>query len=76
MNSPEQEPRQRQIPLTAIIMTALLVWGGYLAIGAVRAPGHHAMLKGLVVFGCTAVYLGFWLVALAWRRAELRQTDQ
>ena len=52
-------------------MVALLVWGGYLAIGAVRAPGNHATWRGLIVFGCTIAFLGFWMAALAMRRKRL-----
>jgi hypothetical protein len=53
------------------IMVALLVWGGYLAIGAVQAGGPRPALRGLVVFGCSLFFLGFWLVALAVRQRRL-----
>jgi hypothetical protein len=64
------EPLNRQFTLTRGIMLALLVWGGYLAVGAVRAPGNHAVWRGLIVFGCTLAFLGFWMAALAVRRSR------
>jgi hypothetical protein len=61
-------PLSGKFTITQGIMVALLVWGGYLAIGAVRAPGNHATWRGLIVFGCTIAFLGFWMAALAMRR--------
>ena len=55
------------------IMVALLVWGGYLAIGAVQSGGNHRSLRGLIVFGCVLAFLGFWLAALAVRQRRLRR---
>jgi protein-S-isoprenylcysteine O-methyltransferase Ste14 len=69
MNPPEVQP-SRQPNLIHVIMVALLVWGGYLALGAIRAPGNHAMWRGLIVFGCTIAFLGLWAAALAVRRAR------
>jgi len=53
------------------IMVALLVWGGYLAIGIVQTGGNHANIRGLIVFGCVLAFLGFWLAALAVRQRRL-----
>jgi hypothetical protein len=53
------------------IMVALLVWGGYLAIGAVQAGGPRPVLRGLVVLGCSLFFLGFWLIALTLRQRRL-----
>jgi len=58
------------------IMVALLVWGGYLAIGAVRAGGPRPALRGLVVLGCSLFFLGFWLIALAVRQRRLNRQRQ
>jgi len=54
------------------IMVAVLLWGGYLALGALRAPGNHAVLRGLIIFGCTLAFLGFWLTALVVRQRRLK----
>ena len=54
--------------LSHALMAALLVWGGYLAIGAIRAPGSHALWRGLIVFACTLIFLGLWAAALATRK--------
>jgi hypothetical protein len=57
------------------IMVALLVWGGYLAIGALQSSGNHASLRGLIVFGCVLGFLGLWLAALAVRQSRLARED-
>jgi hypothetical protein len=66
MNS--QAPPQFRFTLVHAIMAALLIWGGYLAIGAIRAPGSYAVWRGLIVFGCTLMFLAVWAVALAMRK--------
>jgi protein-S-isoprenylcysteine O-methyltransferase Ste14 len=58
------------------IMVALLVWGGYLAIGAVQAGGPRPALRGLVVLGCSLFFLAFWLLALAVRQRRLNRERQ
>jgi hypothetical protein len=70
MNS-AREARPAKFTLIHGIMVAVLIWGGYLAVGAFLAPGNHAIWRGFIVFGCTLTFLGFWAVALAWRRAAL-----
>jgi hypothetical protein len=64
----------RQPTLTQAIMVGLLVWGGYLALGAIRAPGNHATWRGLIVFGCTLAFLGLWAAALAVRKRRIDQS--
>jgi hypothetical protein len=63
---PGQE-NKRPVNWTLWIMLALLAWGGYLAIGAIRAPGNHQSLRGLIIFGCTVAFLSFWWLALTFR---------
>jgi hypothetical protein len=52
------------------LFVALAAWGLYLAVGSyvykqdVRRP--------LIVFGCVAAFLGFWLVMLAARNRRKR----
>jgi protein-S-isoprenylcysteine O-methyltransferase Ste14 len=60
-----------QFAMIQAIMVGLLVWGGYLALGAVQAGGRHPALRGLIVLGCSVVFLGFWLAALWVRQRRL-----
>jgi protein-S-isoprenylcysteine O-methyltransferase Ste14 len=53
------------------IMVALLVWGGYLAIGAFKNGGNAPTIRGLIVFGCVLAFLAFWLAALAVRQRRM-----
>jgi protein-S-isoprenylcysteine O-methyltransferase Ste14 len=69
MNTP-QASATKKLGLIHAIMVAILVWGGYLTLGAIRAPGNHAAWRGLIVFGCTLAFLGLWVVALAFRRGR------
>ena len=55
------------------IMVAILVWGGYLAIGAFQDKGNHANLRGLIVFGCTLGFLALWLGALSARKRRIER---
>jgi hypothetical protein len=73
---PPGAPQARRPNLIDAIMVALLVWGGYLALGAIRAPGNHATWRGLIVFGCTIAFLGFWAAALAVRHEATRRKEQ
>ena len=59
--------------LILCIMVAVLVWGGYLAIGAFHVKANHANLRGLIVFGCTVGFLALWLGALAARRRRIER---
>ena len=75
MKPEEAAPRPRA-SIVAIIMVALLVWGGYLAIGAVRFGGSLAAWRGFIVFACTLAFLGLWWVALTFRRRRAGEDDQ
>ena len=66
-----KEPKPRPVNLTLWIMLALLGWGGYLAVGAVRAPGNLHTLRGLIIFGCTLAFLTFWWLALTFRARRM-----
>jgi hypothetical protein len=55
-------------PVAMWIMVAVLVWGGYLALGALWAGGNHAAWRALIVFTCTLAFLGLWWAALAVRQ--------
>jgi CHASE2 domain-containing sensor protein len=50
-------------------MIGIVAWGLFHAIGAWRL--NHDPRRMLVVLGCVAAFLGFWLTMLAaWRRAR------
>ena len=57
-------------------MLGLLLWGGYLALGAVRFGGTLALWRGLIVFVCTLIFLGFWWLALLVRERSVRGQDE
>lgn len=62
--------------VTAIIMGAVLVWGLFHAAGAYwnyRFAGaeYRVFARALIVLGCVAAYLGFWLLML---RSRARRT--
>jgi hypothetical protein len=63
MNNHNREPTGRWI---WGLVAALAVWGLYLAVGAFRF--NHDVWRGVVVFGCMAAFLGFWLVMMKLRR--------
>ena len=53
------------------IMLGIVIWGLFHAVGAWRL--NHDPRRMLVVLGCVAAFLGFWLVMLAsWRRRHAR----
>ena len=70
-----EEPKQRPVNWTLWIMVAVLVWGGYLAIGASQARGNHANWRGLIIFGCTLAFLGFWWLALTLRARRIDASE-
>jgi hypothetical protein len=51
------------------IMLGIVVWGCFHAFGAWQF--NHDPRRMLVVLGCVAAFLGFWLVMLAARRRRL-----
>lgn len=72
---PPADFRVQRILIQAI-MVALLVWGGYLAIGAVRAGGNHPALRGLIVLACSLFFIAFWWIALTVRQRRLSRHDK
>lgn len=50
-----------------LIMAAVIVWGSIHALGAFRgsAPVGPNALRGLIVLGCFAAFLGFWGLLLS-----------
>ena len=50
-------------------MIGVAVWGCIHAVGAWRL--NHDPRRMLVVLGCVAAFLGFWLVMLSVRRRRL-----
>jgi CHASE2 domain-containing sensor protein len=51
------------------VALAILAWGIFHAIGAWRF--NHNPLRAVVVLGCVAGFLGFWLAMLAARQRRL-----
>ena len=47
------------------IMAAIVVWGAFHAFGAWQL--NHDVRRPLIVLGCVAAFLGFWLVMLSIR---------
>jgi CHASE2 domain-containing sensor protein len=67
MAKPVSHPGAERIILW--IMVGVVAWGLFHAIGAWRL--NHDPRRMLVVLGCVAAFLGFWLTMLAaWRRAR------
>jgi protein-S-isoprenylcysteine O-methyltransferase Ste14 len=68
------------------LVAAVAVWGGVLAIGAalgIRSTGTVHLSKvqlgsdvrrGLIVLGCVAAFVLFWLAMISMRQARLRKT--
>jgi high-affinity Fe2+/Pb2+ permease len=73
MTTSEQQPRAARGHLIRWIMVAVLVWGLFLAIGAVLFGGNLPLLRGLIIVGVVTAFLGFWLAALALRQRRLAQ---
>ena len=74
---PADEPAPpRRLPIMLWIMIGVLVWGGYLALGAVRVGGNHAAWRGVIVFACTLAFLGIWWLALFVRQRQARADDE
>jgi hypothetical protein len=55
--------------ILAWIMSALVVWGLFHAVGAWTL--NHDARRPLIVLACVAAFLGFWLALLAARRRRL-----
>jgi hypothetical protein len=65
----EQPTRNSYRWAFALIMVAVVAWGIFHAVGAYRF--NHNPMRAVMVLGCVAVYLGFWGLMLAARRARL-----
>ena len=76
MKPDEDQPPPQRLPVATWIMVAVLAWGAYLAIGAVRFGGTLAIWRGLIVFVCTLAFLGVWWLALAVRQRRVRANDK
>jgi hypothetical protein len=68
---PDKAAARPRASIVAFIMVALLVWGGYLAIGAVRFGGSLAAWRGLIVLVSTLGFLGLWWLALTYRHRQV-----
>jgi len=53
--------------LIALIMIAVVLWGGFLATGAWLES--HDWRRPAIIMACVFVFLGFWAALLARRRA-------
>jgi len=53
------------------IVAGLFVWAVVLAVGAYRFNHHWG--RAVIVFGCTAAFVGFWAIMLGVRRARLER---
>ena len=66
MNEVERTPWYRT-PLVWI-MAGVTAWGLYLAIGGYLYGGRQAVMRGVLIFGCTLAFLLFWIVVLSAKR--------
>lgn len=61
-------------------MLALLAWGIYLAVGGYQAAREQdtaaPLLRSLVIFGCTALFLAFWGGMLLLRKRRIHSRDR
>ncbi len=55
--------------LIAAIMAAVLAWGVFHALGAVRLNGNP--WRAVVVLACSMGFIGFWWLMLAARRRRI-----
>ena len=67
---PAVKLRPARWSMLAVIMAALLVWGLYLAVGAVLY--RRNFLPGMVVLGCMAAFLATWLLLLRLRASRTK----
>jgi hypothetical protein len=61
----EHANREPSRGLIVWLAAALAAWGLYLAVGAFLF--NHDVRRGLLVFGCMAAFLGWWLLLLRGR---------
>jgi hypothetical protein len=67
-NDPSAEKVQRNLLIGLTV--ALLIWGGFLAVGSSLGGANlqRSAGRGLVIFVCTAAFLGFWWALLLFRK--------
>jgi hypothetical protein len=53
------------------IVAGLFFWAAVLALGAYRYNHHWG--RAVIVFGCTAAFVCFWVILLGVRRKRLEQ---
>jgi hypothetical protein len=68
MSLPETPPGAERI--LRWIMAGIIAWGAFHAFGAWQL--NHDVRRPLMVLGCVAAFLGFWVVMLAARRRRLQ----
>ena len=68
---PEDEPPKPRRSDILWIMAGLLAWGVFLAVGAIRVGGNHALWRGAIVFACTLAFLGLWWAAMFVRQRQV-----
>jgi CHASE2 domain-containing sensor protein len=66
-----QAPDARRIIRWVVL--AILAWGVFHAVGAWRL--NHNPLRAVVVLGCVAGFLGFWMAMLAARQRRLSKAE-
>lgn len=62
----------KQNHLIALIMTAVIAWGGFLAAGAWQSS--HDWRRPAVVMACVFAFLGFWGAMLANARRKQKKS--
>jgi len=58
-----------------LLMLALLIWGVLLAVGTLIFPGNLAIVRGVLVLGCTLAFVGFWVLMLLYRNRRLQRGE-
>lgn len=66
MHSSEYTHQPGGKPIIGVVMAAVLVWGGLLALGAFLRQGRP--WPALITLGCVLAFLEGWLLLL-WRRS-------
>jgi protein-S-isoprenylcysteine O-methyltransferase Ste14 len=56
------DPNRGTKYVLSAIMAGLVVWGVFHAVGAFRY--NYNPWRGVIVLGCVAVFLGWWLILL------------
>lgn len=66
----DQSAERVQRKLLLGLTIALLAWGAFLGIGSTIGGANlqRSAGRGLVIFICTAIFLGFWWALLLFRK--------